>query len=34
MTWSPSEAYMAALIGALATYLWRGFGVAVGSRIE
>jgi branched-subunit amino acid transport protein len=34
MTWSPSEAYMAALIGALATYLWRGFGVAVGSRID
>lgn len=34
MTWSPSEAYMAALIAALATYLWRGFGVAVGSRID
>jgi branched-subunit amino acid transport protein len=34
MTWSPWEAYLALLVAAFATYLWRGFGVAVGSRLD
>ena len=34
MSWSPPDVYLAALVGALATYLWRGFGVAVGSRLD
>jgi branched-subunit amino acid transport protein len=34
MSLSPADAYAAALVGALATYLWRGFGVAIGSRID
>ncbi|MFO0294390.1 MAG: AzlD domain-containing protein [Rhodospirillales bacterium] len=34
MSWSPLDAHAAALVGALATYLWRGFGVAMGSRID
>lgn len=34
MNWTPWEAYVAAIVTALATYLWRGFGVAVGSRLD
>lgn len=31
---SPFDAYVAAVVGALATYFWRAFGVAVGGRID
>lgn len=31
---SPFEAYLAAVVGAVATYFWRAFGVAVGGRID
>ena len=34
MSWSSPEAYVAAIVCALATYLWRGFGVAVGARLD
>lgn len=34
MIWSLSDAYLAALVGALATYFWRAVGVAVGSRLD
>jgi branched-subunit amino acid transport protein len=31
---SPLDAYVAAAVGAIATYFWRAFGVAVGGRIN
>jgi branched-subunit amino acid transport protein len=31
---SPQDAYVAAIVGAIATYFWRAFGVAVGGRID
>ena len=34
MTWSSWDAYLATIVGALATYVWRAFGVVVGSRLD
>jgi len=31
---SPLDAYVAAIVGAFATYFWRAFGVAVGGRLD
>lgn len=31
---SPLDAYVAAVVGAIATYFWRAFGVAVGGRLD
>ncbi|MBI1243472.1 MAG: AzlD domain-containing protein [Alphaproteobacteria bacterium] len=31
---SPSSAYAAACVAAVATYFWRAFGVAIGARLD
>jgi branched-subunit amino acid transport protein len=34
MTIGPWDAYVAATAGAVATYAWRAFGVAIGGRLD
>ena len=31
---SPASAYLAACVAAVATYFWRAFGVAIGTRLD